>query len=306
MKTATTLSPKEIIERLKLEDARVCGSEIKARCPFEDHRDSVPSFMLNFKKGVWHCFGCGRSGKLSDILEDYEEILKNPTKYVMGKITHSPQRNYSFTLSEVAKRFKLRVDYSLWMRDMLFRKYDKLLHDFSKDRVKEVVRKYKLFVTDKGLVFPYFNDVGKVVGLKLRRFFLDKRNPRFYNILPFSSNRWLFGYRQAISNNFDYVILVEGEWKVLFLSMIGLNAIATSGTSTGRNGSILPKLICSSFGKVYIWFDPDEAGRSAAQFWKKKLCGIGAMVGVVFANKEVDEMGEESVRNLVKSTRLEM
>lgn len=33
-----------------------------AHCPFPDHDDSDPSFHVTPSKGVWMCFGCGRSG----------------------------------------------------------------------------------------------------------------------------------------------------------------------------------------------------------------------------------------------------
>ena len=33
-------------------------------CPYPDHRDSDPSFGVNDEKGVYHCYGCDRSGNL--------------------------------------------------------------------------------------------------------------------------------------------------------------------------------------------------------------------------------------------------
>jgi len=54
---------------------------INCSCPFEDHSDSSPSFGINLEKGIFKCFGCGKSGnfvKLVSILlkKDFIDTIK--------------------------------------------------------------------------------------------------------------------------------------------------------------------------------------------------------------------------------------
>jgi len=43
------------------------GDEIKSCCPF--HKEVTPSFFVNLKLGIYHCFGCGVKGRI-DFQED--------------------------------------------------------------------------------------------------------------------------------------------------------------------------------------------------------------------------------------------
>ncbi len=38
------------------------GQIAAALCPF--HYEKTPSFNMNFKKGIFKCFGCGKSGSI--------------------------------------------------------------------------------------------------------------------------------------------------------------------------------------------------------------------------------------------------
>lgn len=62
-------------------EATKSGSEWKALCPF--HEDTIPSLSINEEKGVYHCHGCGKSGKIenSEVMEADEPgevVVRNP------------------------------------------------------------------------------------------------------------------------------------------------------------------------------------------------------------------------------------
>jgi len=48
------------------------GSNFKGLCPF--HAEKTPSFMVNPRKGMFHCFGCGAGGSVVDFLMAYERL----------------------------------------------------------------------------------------------------------------------------------------------------------------------------------------------------------------------------------------
>ncbi|AZZ35567.1 DNA primase [Bdellovibrio sp. qaytius] len=41
------------------------------RCPFPDHQEKTASFSVSEFKGVYHCFGCKKSGNVTTFLRDY-------------------------------------------------------------------------------------------------------------------------------------------------------------------------------------------------------------------------------------------
>lgn len=70
-------------------DLRRQGRYLWARCPFPDHRDDTPSFVIRPDRGTWTCYGClsgrGRRGDVIDFIQTYHgvpfvkalEILEN-------------------------------------------------------------------------------------------------------------------------------------------------------------------------------------------------------------------------------------
>ena len=48
------------------------GQSYKALCPF--HSEKTPSFVVNPKKGIFHCFGCGVGGNVFNFLMKYKGI----------------------------------------------------------------------------------------------------------------------------------------------------------------------------------------------------------------------------------------
>jgi DNA primase len=48
------------------------GSRLKGLCPF--HNEKTPSFHVNTDKGLYHCFGCGKSGDIVDFVRETEHL----------------------------------------------------------------------------------------------------------------------------------------------------------------------------------------------------------------------------------------
>lgn len=47
------------------------GERLQANCPFPNHRDSTPSFMVYRHTQTFRCFGCGIGGDVLDFLQHY-------------------------------------------------------------------------------------------------------------------------------------------------------------------------------------------------------------------------------------------
>ena len=43
----------------------------RTKCPFPDHSDRTASFTVQSRKGVWHCWGCGRGGNVVNFTREF-------------------------------------------------------------------------------------------------------------------------------------------------------------------------------------------------------------------------------------------
>ena len=59
------------IEREAAVDFHRSGKRLKARCPFRDHLDDTPSFVVTPATARYRCFGCGRSGDVVDFTSEW-------------------------------------------------------------------------------------------------------------------------------------------------------------------------------------------------------------------------------------------
>jgi DNA primase len=51
---------------------RKAGKNFMGRCPF--HEEKTPSFSVSQEKGVYHCFGCGKSGNVFTFMMDIDNV----------------------------------------------------------------------------------------------------------------------------------------------------------------------------------------------------------------------------------------
>ena len=64
MRKEMEITYKELFERMN-------QKYIKIRCPF--HEEKTPSMVLAFKKGIFHCFGCGKKGDIE--IDEWDNII---------------------------------------------------------------------------------------------------------------------------------------------------------------------------------------------------------------------------------------
>ena len=118
------------------------------------------------------------------------------------------------------------------------------------------------------LIFPIYNESGKVVAFGARKLFDDDLGGKYINSPEtrlYSKSRVLYGLNFAKDNirYSDSVILVEGYMDVIALHRHGIkNVVASSGTALTEEQV---KLISRYTKKVYVLFDSDTAGISAAK-----------------------------------------
>ena len=101
---------------------RRAGENWKARCPF--HAEKTPSFMVNPKKGIFHCFGCGAGGDAFGFLMRQDRLSFPEAVRALAKLAGVPlpeerraeadgQREALYRALDLAARFYAEV---LWSR----------------------------------------------------------------------------------------------------------------------------------------------------------------------------------------------
>jgi hypothetical protein len=81
------------------------GKRWKTICPFPDHMDSVPSFVV-YPDGGYHCFGCLAHGSLEDIFV----LFDKDCKYYVNRIDLTAVRDITgMFIADLRKNMERRI-----------------------------------------------------------------------------------------------------------------------------------------------------------------------------------------------------
>jgi DNA primase len=118
------------------------------------------------------------------------------------------------------------------------------------------------------LMFPIFNEGGKVVGFGGRILYEDEKGAKYINSPEskiYNKSKILYGLNFAKESirTHDYIILVEGYFDVISLYQAGIhNVVASSGTALTEDQV---RLISRYTKNIILLFDSDFAGIKAAK-----------------------------------------
>ncbi|MCP4719787.1 MAG: toprim domain-containing protein, partial [Desulfobacteraceae bacterium] len=275
------------------------GKGYVCRCPFPDHEDKTPSFIVTPQENLWNCFGCGRGGDIFEFdylyfsldfkasVKKHEAFVPDPQKAVKKKkITLSSNKPltvkeqkllarvisyYQHTFAEDAKGheyLKTRgitnnrslTDFGTGFANAT------LLNILPED--EEIIKSLKKIgiLNTRGkevfyncVVFPLYDDKGAVVNLYGRNIDEDCNIKHLY--LPGKRNGLV--NRQAAKRS-QTLILTESIIDALTLYDQGFKNVMPM---YGTNGLIDDHLFFFNrkIKEVYLVFDADDAGRKAAQ-----------------------------------------
>lgn len=306
---------------------RKAGRSFMGRCPFHDERS--PSFSVSQEKGVYHCFGCGKSGNVftfvmekesvnfmeavqiladkAGIQLEYEndpydadrnkvealyEINKKAGKYFHDNLM---ARSGEYAREYLAQRGlkddiikKFGLGYSLREKDALFNHFQ---NDFTTDDLINAgmvlnIAKHEFRDRFRGrLMFPIFNESGKVIAFGGRRMDDDNKDEAKYINSPetkiYNKSKTLYGLNFAKTRikETGYVILVEGYMDLISLYQNGIeNVVASSGTSLTN---LHAKILARYTKEVVIVFDSDLAGQNASRRAIELLIENDMSIGVI-------------------------
>ncbi len=210
------------------------------------------------------------------------EINKFAAKYFHNNLKNAPDVKHDFVMDYLAARkikpdmvTKFGIGYSLKAWESLFNYFAEDNSFKARDvenaglivkRENENTRFYDRF---RGrLMFPIFNESGKVVAFGGRILYEDEKGAKYINSPEskiYNKSKILYGLnfaKEPIRAN-DSVIIVEGYMDVISLYQAGIyNVVASSGTALTEDQV---RLLSRYTKNIILLFDADFAGIKAAK-----------------------------------------
>ncbi|MCK4306812.1 DNA primase [candidate division WOR-3 bacterium] len=270
------------------------GKNYKGLCPF--HLEKAPSFIVSPEKGIYHCFGCGKSGNVFTFLMEYNnmsfyeavrelgnrvgirvEVVEDANKELYRANEFVASLYHSILLSEsgtpghewLRKRGILDDTANKFMLGYAPEQpiiWNKAKTNGFKQKDFEVLG-LLIGVRDafrRKVIFPIRDRLGRVVGFGSR--VLDDSEPKYINSkesLIFKKRRLLYGAYESRSELRKGATLVEGYMDLLSVYQTETkNVVASLGTSFAQEQARYLKGYTKS---VIIAYDGDDAGHKATE-----------------------------------------
>lgn len=190
-------------------------------CPYcnpTPTRDNLNSFSINLKTGQFKCLraSCGVSGNMLTLSKDFDFSLGNEVDEY-----YRPHRKFR----------KLKT-----AEKPIAPKPEAISYLVGRGISQEVIQRYQITVQTKNpnvLVFPFFDENGKMQFVKYRKTDFDKTKDANKEWCEVNTKPILFGMMQC-NDHFDRLIITEGQIDSLSVATAGFeNAVSVP---TGAKG----------------------------------------------------------------------
>lgn len=190
-------------------------------CPYcnpTPARDNLNSFSINLKTGQFKCLraSCGVSGNMITLSKDFDFSLGSGVDEY-----YRPQRQF--------RRFKTP-------EKPISPKPEAIKYLSGRGISKEVIKKYQITVQENNpniLVFPFFDDAGKMQFVKYRNTNFVRGKDKNKEWCEANCKPILFGMAQC-NGKFDRLVITEGQIDSLSVATAGIEN--TVSVPTGAKG----------------------------------------------------------------------
>jgi hypothetical protein len=236
--------------------------------------DNKPSLSISINdrgRSVFACWTCKCQGTLEDMIDwlnrlsdwDYADLMW----FVAERETDLHQANLNDT--DTARLYDRRSQGVFIYGEKELKQFSTDYHPYLKTRnvSKESAKRWGLLWSKDGgqVVFPVRNKQGRLVGAMWRE--VGRKRYRPVPGLKFDLLRFLYG-EHLIEEDWEYVIVVEGQFDAIALDQHGFNTVAVMGSSVKR-GQI--GTLERFKGEVILLLDGNAAGRAGAKAAKERL-----------------------------------
>jgi DNA primase len=263
----------------------VSGRDYLIKCLNPDHQDSNPSFRVDKVTGVAHCFACGFKTNLFKYYGVFTNLVPMKIMALKEKLS---------ALKKFGQELELPQGYTPWTKQFRGVSPATLKH-FGAFYTNQVEK-----LQDR-IIFP-IKDITNKTQVFVGRHTMSNGNPRYIN---YPQGVKIPLYPAHLPSGYSSMVIVEGLFDMLNLYDNGCeNVVCAFGTNTLQN-DIKSKLLpfrAQGITHIYVLFDGDDAGRSAAKTLKPVLEAEGFITEIVELPDGTDpgDLDAENVRSIAE------
>lgn len=283
------------------------GSNIQTNCPFHKQgQERNPSFGVNGEKDKCHCFACGWSGSIEEMVSElfgYQDAGKFGKNWLVKRFNSVEIE----TRPNIMERFngrnikngvlggrrssnicdKISNNQDSFIDDEELDKY-RYIHPYMYERglTDEIIERFDIGYDRerKEITFPVRDIEGRCVFIAGRSV-----KGKFFR-LPKEKDKPVYqGYR-FMSGNYKEAYITESFLNCLTCWKYGKPAMALIGTGNEKQYKILEKLPVRTY---ILALDPDEAGRKATERFRKNVHGKIIKELVYTDERDINDLQEE-------------
>lgn len=282
------------------------GSNIQTNCPFHKQgQERKPSFGVNGEKDKCHCFACGWSGSIEEMVSElfgYQDAGKFGKNWLVKRfnsveIETRPNILEGFNVRNISNNRNTfndsshRVDSIQSDRHFITEeeldKY-RYIHPYMYDRglTDEIIEKFDIGYDDERdeLTFPVRDIGGNYVFMAGRSV-----KGKFFR-LPKELDKPVYQAYRFTEGKYKEAYITESFLNCLTCWKYGKPAMALIGTGNEKQYKILEKLPVRTY---ILALDPDEAGRKATERFRKNVHGKIIKELVYTDERDINDLQEE-------------
>lgn len=281
-------------------DIKPGPENIMVTCPFHaEHREKHPSCGIvsnenNDNCGVFHCFTCGQSGTILDLIAHcFSTDISSAILWL--------QSHFSTTFIKTEELLpEIEIDKkksNIYLNESELDNY-RYFHPymFQRKLTEDIIRKFSIGCTPDGeyITFPCWDEHDNLIGICKRatnrkQFILPQHMPKCVYLLNF-----------IIKEHITRVYVCEGQFDALVLWTYGYPAIALFGAGTSKTQ--LEILNNSGIREYILMYDNDMAGRHGAERFKKYIRNDVFVTDILMPQgKDCADCSKEEIEDILKN-----
>ena len=282
------------------------GDNIQTNCPFHKNgQERKPSFGVNGEIDKCHCFSCGWSGTIEEMISElygYQDEGKFGKRWLIKRfntveIETRPNIMEGFNVRQIHScncnrrnnicDSEYNRDCDRYIGELELDKY-RYIHPYMYERglTDEIIERFDIGYDRerKEITFPVRDIEGRCVFIAGRSV-----KSKFFR-LPKGKDKPIYqGYR-FMSGDYKKAYITESFLNCLTCWKYDKPAMAMIGTGNQKQYEILNRLPVREY---ILAFDPDEAGRKATERFRKNVHGKIIKELLYTDNRDINDLQEE-------------
>lgn len=273
-------------------DIKESGNDLMVTCPFhKGGQERKPSFGINKSTMEAHCFTCGYSGNLYDVIsrifgyDDRGQYGKSWLSKNFVSITVEERKPIELNLTRNRIKNELKTKY---VTEEELDRY-RYIHPYMYKRglTDELISKFDIgYDAATACITIPVRDISGNCVFVARRSVIQK----FFSY-PKGVDKPVYAAYLFVEKAYQYAVICESVFNALTCWKFNIPAVALLGTGTKEQYKILNEL---PVRKYILATDPDAAGRRAAEKLRKNLSRSKVITEYVIPEgKDLNDLDKE-------------